>query len=137
MKVAQMRLARPECTVMILTCLAVMVRGVHPARPGSCGNPAILQMRQVFSEIRLTGRDPPHIQHPLTATPPCAADANQCFSSSSGRSHPGQLAGKEPVSVERKLSLILRCLTFESEERETWTAVSLRDQLERVGPFER
>jgi hypothetical protein len=85
----------------------------------------------------LTGRYPPHIQQPLTATPPCAADAIQCFSSSSGRSHPGQLAGKKPASVERKLCPRMRCLTFESEERETWTAVSLRDQLERVGPFER
>jgi len=104
MKVAQMRLARPRGNVMILTCGAVMVRGVHPGRLGSLGNPAILQKPQVFSQIRLTDPDPPHIQHPLTATPPCAADANQCFSSSSGRSHPDQSVGKRPVSVESESS---------------------------------
>ena len=89
---------------MIVTRLAVMVMEWCLRPLEAPGIQAFVMRLQVFSEIRLTDPDPPHIQHPLTATPPCAADANQCFSSSSGRSHPGQLAGKKPVSVESESS---------------------------------
>ena len=104
MKVVQMRLARPGCSVMIVTRLAVMMTGWCLRPLEAPGIQAFVMRLQVFSEIRLTDPDPPHIQHPLTATPPCAADANQCFSSSSGRSHPDQSVGKRPVSVESESS---------------------------------
>ena len=60
----------------------------------NAGNSGVFAEKGRFLENRLTGQGPPHIHHPLTATPPCAVDAIQCFLSSSGRSHPDQFVGE-------------------------------------------